>query len=409
VRLCRRVLRAGLRELLVRPAQQEAALDGLRSLAVLAVLGAHWAGHDFSAAGGRATGAQQWPVFVAGWAGVDLFFALSGLLIGRQLWRELEATGSVQIGRFLLKRGLRIWPLYFTFLALTALLTDRRPGWVDFAFLTNYLPNAMGRSWSLSTEEQFYLAVPLLLLLVRRRIPRLGYLAIFAALEVAVLTVRHATLVRVLLPGETINDHYYTLFAPFHTHLEGLLAGLVVSLLATSSLRLFSEERLRGFSRVGFAVLLGAAVVAAGLRRLDHHLFTFLELGLLFGALTFWALLDHSWVSAPLRWRCWYPISRLAYGVYLNHFWMTPRLNQQIVALLRGVTASEDAVFLCSLACTTLVSLALAVVSFVVIEQPFLMLRARWLEHRRAAQQPWALHHRPASMSLQQSNKGVLP
>jgi peptidoglycan/LPS O-acetylase OafA/YrhL len=101
--------------------------------------------------------------------GVDLFFVLSGYFIGRLLWREVRSYQSVRIGRFILRRGLRIWPLYFFFFVFSGFVLGRASanhGWSDLVFLTNYANHGvvMG-SWSLCTEEQFYLAAPLLILL----------------------------------------------------------------------------------------------------------------------------------------------------------------------------------------------------------------------------------------------------
>lgn len=121
------------------------------------------------------------------------------------------------------------------------------------------------------------------------------------------------------------------------------------------------------------------------LRRIDHPLFSFLELGLVFGSVTFWALLDHSWISAPLRLWMWYPISRLAYGMYRNHFCMTRGLNGAIVSGMRSLSGNEDVVFLGSLSATAAICVGIAVLTFVLVEHPFLLLRARWLDRSRAS------------------------
>ncbi|MDB4912953.1 MAG: acyltransferase family protein [Gemmatimonadetes bacterium] len=49
----------------------------------------------------------------AGWVGVDLFFVLSGYLISRILFQEIDRTGTIALGRFWLRRGFKIWPSYF--------------------------------------------------------------------------------------------------------------------------------------------------------------------------------------------------------------------------------------------------------------------------------------------------------
>ena len=107
-----------------------------------------------------------------GWTGVDLFFVLSGLLIGTQLWRELDRTGDIRVGRFLLRRGLRIWPLYTSLVVsifgeVVFLGRDGSGLWSDAAYLSNYFHCQIGGSWSLSTEEQFYILAPISLAAIR--------------------------------------------------------------------------------------------------------------------------------------------------------------------------------------------------------------------------------------------------
>lgn len=154
-------------------------LDALRGLAALAIVIYHF-----------------WSqVLPFGWAAVDLFFALSGFLITGIILRYFEAPGFLTT--FYLRRGLRIWPIYY--LSILALLAGAPwlPRPVDPAGLpyvltyTQYLPRYWGgadvdftwylrHTWTLAIEEQFYLVWPLLLMAVgRRRLPfvALGVLA----------------------------------------------------------------------------------------------------------------------------------------------------------------------------------------------------------------------------------------
>ena len=97
----------GLRDLWTVPTNQVPALDALRALAIVMVITGHFP--DLGAAQfPRYARFFENPIFSFGWTGVDLFFVLSGYLIGRQLWRERQRTGSIQVGRFLLRRGMRI-------------------------------------------------------------------------------------------------------------------------------------------------------------------------------------------------------------------------------------------------------------------------------------------------------------
>ena len=124
----------GVRELWVRPAAQVPALDALRTLAIALVIATHVATR-WTDSESLPISLTQHPFFYWGWTGVDLFFVLSGYLIGKQLWREFSRTGDIRIGRFLLRRGLRIWPLYYFFLFFPVLFgAPLLARWKDVVF-----------------------------------------------------------------------------------------------------------------------------------------------------------------------------------------------------------------------------------------------------------------------------------
>src|SRR4051794_8124058 len=141
-------------------------LDGLRALAVAAVLAFH-------AGATRASG---------GSGGVDVFFVLSGVLITLLLGREHQASGRLHLGRFYAPRALRLWPalvllvigivIYANVVKLpvgNASLGRTLPGalfyFSDFQSAAGQLPlfGLTEHTWSLSIEEHFYLLWPLLL------------------------------------------------------------------------------------------------------------------------------------------------------------------------------------------------------------------------------------------------------
>ena len=101
-------------------------LDALRFVAFLAVFIHHALPRDASLyiANGLSPAVTQWLLTAkeAGAFGLDLFFALSAYLITELLLREHAQRGSFSIPAFYVRRALRIWPLYFTFLALTVLV-----------------------------------------------------------------------------------------------------------------------------------------------------------------------------------------------------------------------------------------------------------------------------------------------
>jgi peptidoglycan/LPS O-acetylase OafA/YrhL len=373
----RGIIRRGWHELTHRPASQEPGLDALRAFAVLMVICTHFALPEWPRAGGSPTALTRIPIFHFGWTGVDLFFVLSGLLIGRQLWREVQRTGTVRVGRFLLRRGLRIWPLYFATLAYLALLG--KTGWPDWAFLSNYIATPYPRSWSLSTEEQFYIVVPILCAVSARWIPlrRQGWLLLALLLGVKVArVVTRAQLAPLHLDPQRLTDrmHY-----PIHLHSQPLLIGLMIALATTTRPEWFQKVEGRVAWRA-LAILVGATSVGVVLDWWDKDLYAFLALGLIFGAAVYFTMVDRSVLSRPLQWRGFYPISRLSYGMYLNHFVVLPRSTAWIVR--HAEDAPVPLVFLTGLAVGTAISICTATATFLLIEHPFLQLRERLLAGR---------------------------
>src|SRR5687768_11060779 len=130
-------------------------LDGLRALAVCAVLAFH-------------AGA---PMAQSGYLGVDLFFVLSGFLITSILVAEHERSGTIAVGRFYVRRALRLYPslllMLAVFVVVAPLLWPELPAaryalW-SALYLSDYTraligePEVLSYTWSLSVEEHFYL------------------------------------------------------------------------------------------------------------------------------------------------------------------------------------------------------------------------------------------------------------
>ncbi len=137
-------------------------LDGIRCLSILVVLWHH------------STDGYAWlPASYLGFLGVDMFFVLSGFLIVTLLLRERDWLGEISLRRFYLRRGLRIFPVYYGLLAALTLFCWLRPHgstaqsfFKDLPFYVTYLTNwirpatLMFIAWSLAMEEQFYLLWP---------------------------------------------------------------------------------------------------------------------------------------------------------------------------------------------------------------------------------------------------------
>jgi peptidoglycan/LPS O-acetylase OafA/YrhL len=371
----------GARDLVVPPATTVPGLDLLRTVAVTLVISGHYYG-AFCDGLGHELAIGRLPLFYFSWTGVDLFFVLSGYLIGRQLWRELHTTGSIDVPRFLLRRGLRIWPFYCALIIWVAITVGGPwfPYLHDLLFVSNYLrPNKIAGGWSLSTEEQFYICVPLLLLLLSRLgIGANRQFPVIVALLVSLPLVRALTLHG--HPGELSADDYRDLIAlPFHTHADALVAGVLISWLAVMKPAVLAPRSWK--SNLSLAV--GLALGGLLLRAVSPHLFGFTGLAMAFGGAVVFVLRDRSWFSRLARWRPFYVLSRLSYGMYLNHFAITlaaAPLFPRLAPVLGAYPAFLVGYLLCFLG-----SAAVCVVTFIGVEAPFLRLRDRWLRRRRAA------------------------
>jgi peptidoglycan/LPS O-acetylase OafA/YrhL len=207
-------------------------LDVLRGVAILLVLFRHALLPYYDA------GPFQWVMrFLEciGWTGVDLFFVLSGFLIGGLLFKEIQKTGRLDVKRFYIRRGLKIWPAYFLFLVVVYFIHGYRFGlptawhylWPNLLQLQNYLARPPGLTWSLAVEEHFYLVLPLLLLMVlpwwRRRQALYVVPAATGVLIVVCTALRFTNWNR---PFDEIAQ-----FTPTHLRMDGLFFGVFLAYL----------------------------------------------------------------------------------------------------------------------------------------------------------------------------------
>ncbi len=378
-----RLFSGSLQQLLHPPANQLPFLHGLRAFAVLLVMNHHFDTYFTTAHGTNAYSAL--PFVANGWSGVDLFFVLSGFFIGGQLWKELWKDGSISIRRFVLRRGLRIWPLYFfTFVCVFALMPGyavlHHFGWADLVFLSNYLQDGVHYTdgiilggWSLCVEEQFYLLAPVLLyVFARGRSPAssLRWLwAIFLALPLLRAGIWfHHTGSFAVHDSALFQKIFYS---QFHTHCDGLVLGMILSHQWVSRNRP-KISRPRAIALIGGGLLLFVV-----LRHVQHEVLIFSALALLFGSLVWAGLVGRLML---FRGRLFYWLSRLSFGMYLNHHYLRGLVVDTLLPRLHGFPQNSIANELIGFLLFTLLSTALALVTFCLVEHPFLSLRMQLLE-----------------------------
>jgi peptidoglycan/LPS O-acetylase OafA/YrhL len=308
-------------------------LDGLRALAIALVVARHslrpFISEDTYVPVAAWGSVDLTPFLMNGWVGVDLFFVLSGFLIGRQAFR------SDGWGRFWFKRVTRIVPAYWTCLALVALgLTGARAwgqaGW-DFAahllMLQDYTGSVFVPAfWSLGAEEKFYLLAPFFAVaLARMRSPWLQGAAILALWIVPVLS--RAMAARDVVAPLAYLAYFPAFRSPFHLTCETLVLGFGI---AWASLHLRAEvlgRRVREAAFWGGALGLVAVLVPATL--LGHISRATIvvmpaSIGLAFGAMVLACVSGPGSYSRVLAWAGWKPLALGSFSLYLTHMMVIP-------------------------------------------------------------------------------------
>ncbi|WP_411816050.1 acyltransferase family protein [Hyphococcus sp. DH-69] len=342
-------------------------LDGVRAIAIIAVVWHHCVRADFL------------PIMSRGFAGVDLFFVLSGFLIATLLIREKAKSGAISLRNFWARRFLRLMPAYylllFSLLAAYMLLKPNDPNAQRFIegfhiyalYLSNwYNPgtNNMGITWSLSTEEQFYLVWPLIESFAAPFF-RLGFwiFAIFIN-QLINFGIFDTTIQNIFGPGAHEKEILESTFTP-------ILFGVALAHILDNPKYYEWVRRTVGFkyapiATLGFLIALMniPASDISGLFRLAMHL-----------GMTAWiaaiVIQPQSELTRTLEWRPIALIGAISYGMYLYHMWCIHIVR----VLIDKVGLSQNWLqFPLSLALTTLVAAG----SYYLYEKRFLNWRKKF-------------------------------
>jgi len=379
-------------------------IDGLRAIACLVVVYDHFTPWGVF-----------WRLLTRGWLypfwdntaktiaigsmGVMLFYSISSFLLTYLAVREWIANGHFSPKQFLIRRTLRIWPLYYTillayvglaFLAKTQFPGQERmvdpAGWFWGAivvyplFLQNWftpgLPEA-GILWSLAIEEQFYLVFPWVMLLIFRR--RLDPAWVVGGL----ILVTFAFTSLFVFGFRTEVGLYYSTPTFFAIFALGAAAGWAFALNGPTWARLSDVFRRH---RVPLGLLLLVGIGVAGYRGNDRFFPpytlltppTFLVLAACFAGSIVWILSNReSLVARILKSRVMRDLGFLSFGIYMWH----TIVKVLIFYRVQDVDLSKfptDARFAMIFVSYILGSVALATLTYCCVEQPFLRLKDRF-------------------------------
>jgi peptidoglycan/LPS O-acetylase OafA/YrhL len=313
--------------------ERVAELDGLRGLACLLVVVWHYIDNLLASSHSHLLATVPFRVLSVTWSGVDLFFVLSGFLLGGRLIDHRQSKGVLKT--FYVRRACRILPAYFAALVLyfglvhvlpatylSHWMTDSTgtiPTWSYFAFVQNLFMAKTGDfgfaplsiTWSLSIEEQFYLVLPALVLLANPK--RLPLISILIVLLTPIL--RLVMLYGFKLP--TLSA-YVMLFARWDALFLGVLGAHLV--------RAFPEKMKLRETRVWLRSLLIVMGLGIWLYSINFPRGVTLVL----------AAIGYTWISAfylcllllglfdpafsrVFRWKPLVSVGVISYGIYLLH------------------------------------------------------------------------------------------
>lgn len=362
-----------------RPPEHVAALDGVRGLAVLMVLA-----HNLNLLDGD-LGALARAISLAmdfGWVGVQLFFVLSGFLITGILLDTRRRPGYWRA--FLGRRVLRIFPLYYTVLIGAFVVAPRitgrpTPGHEHQIWLWTYLANwaepfGLGvpwfpHFWSLAIEEQFYLVWPLL---VRALSPR-ALVRVCGGLTVVALISRIALRVA----GYGSQGAYMFTICRFDALALGAVAAVVVR---TPEPRAWVEARRGPLRAATLALLLITVILTRGAPRSGvwTQTFGYTAFAIVFTALVLDLALSAAAPDPLARAFAWTPLrvaGTYSYGIYVFHSPL--HLGFGLPAVTRIVDGASVglALALGYFVVATLITCVVAVISYHLLERPFLRLK----------------------------------
>jgi peptidoglycan/LPS O-acetylase OafA/YrhL len=356
------------------------ALDGLRGFAILLIILYHC--FNFNR------------IFEVTWISLDLFFTLSGFLITDILLRSRDSPHYLR--NFYMRRVLRIFPIYYISLALFLFIL---PLFIAYPFNLQYFlhnqqwfwlyaqnwlfilkssgsSSFLNHYWSLALEEQFYLAWPWIILLVRT--PR-RMITVLLCLLLAILALRMAVWF-----GHIGGLPYETMYS--FTRIDSLCAG---SMLA--AIRLSPGYRIRTLDRIlGFIFLLSVLVILptakfifkAGLPYFACCAYPVIAL--------FWALIVRSSLSEKtLLYKTFNNtflkfFGKISYGLYIFHWPVYILFKSNIHYWTDGRGFSPFAASLLAACLSTALSLILAIISYYCIEIHFLKIKRLFISDRRS-------------------------
>jgi len=361
-------------------------LDHLRAIAIILVMIFHFG-----------KGVPSWlePVKQIGWTGVDLFFVLSGYLIGYQLLKEISNTNTISFKRFYIKRFFRIIPAYVAVLILYYSLPNLREGsglpplWKFLMFTQNFgldaqSQNSFSHAWSLCIEEQFYLLLPITIFIIFYFKLRKGTIYLIASLIILGVVFRMYNWNEYVQPfiesgnkKQMVFGFIEKIYYPSYNRMDGLTIGVGIAAIFSfkPKLRDFLTKHGNIVLVVGLGFFIFAYQVSMNFISYKTAIYGFPLFSVAYGLIVI-AAISPSSILYRFKSKTTFIIATLSYGIYLSHkqlFHLT-----KIGIEKAGIDNIEIWIFwICAG-----IALVGGLILHLIIEKPFLELRRKILDIR---------------------------
>jgi peptidoglycan/LPS O-acetylase OafA/YrhL len=324
-----------------------------------------------------------------GWMGVDLFFVLSGYLIGRQLLARFQRDGRLDLKAFYRQRAYRILPAYLVVVAFYFCFPSLRelpaiqPLWQFLTFTMNLFVvqdtgHAFSSAWSLCVEEHFYLVFPLAVLAVAPHASARRIGCLIVGLCVAGMIWRGFAWWQSAAPSAengiwemNIRRYMEMVYYPTYARLDGLLAGITLAIVSVHRKAWWEriQQRPNGLAIAGASVVGISTWIFDDVQTLIACVvgFPLLSIGL---ALLVAAGAAPGGVLAKVRVPGAGWMAAVSYSLYLSHKAVLSLAFRHLPAAL-----TQHGVF--TFACCLFAALCVAALLHYLVERPFLRLRDR--------------------------------
>jgi len=310
-----------------------------------------------------------------GGVGVNLFFTLSGFLVGGLLLKEYKRTDAINGWKFLARRAFKIWPPFYA-LILFHLLAGRHASseylWQNLLQVQNYFGSSIKQTWSLAVEEHFYIFLTVLLVLLVGRSARviISVLVVFCILTVVlrVIAVSHGQL--------------DAAFRETHLRIDSLLYGVILA-----AISIFYPARFDALAKARVLLIISACALvvfiylSAANEIIDRD-FGYAVQGVGFALLL---VLVYTGSGKLVRHRWYRAISKIgvySYGIYLWHT-LALEPGHKLIAILASEGVAPTIAWFIVIAVQIALALITGAIMTRLVEWPALLLRDRILGHDR--------------------------